>query len=615
MTTSSSKYAYPANLNVANFVSLKLTSTNFLLWETQVLSLIESQDLIGFITGSTSAPKAEISNPTNDGTMPNPDLAAWTRTDRLVKEWITATISEEALGTVVGLTTSLDVWKALSNAYSEDSQVREFELLLKLQEKKKDSITLTDFIRNFKLTCDQLNAIGKSMPDQKKVFWLLNGLGPRYESFSTAMLKPPVPSYNDLIPLLHSHELRNQSLLADQVNPAMAFVGQRSNSNNKGSQSSFNSRGKGFHQAGSRPPSTPRNFQQHAPSKNSNHSSISTSSSSIPQCQICKKKGHHALKCWHRFDHSYQDDQVPQALTALHVNSPNEGEWLPDTGVTAHITDDPGILSDIKPYVGSDSVMVGNGHQLPITHTGNAHIFPTDSPLSLNNVLIVLDIKNKLLSVSQLTCDYPCYFLFDNHGFVIKDLQTHQVLASGSKEDSLYVLQHAPVKVFFSNRFRVADSNTWHGRLGHPQPRILQFLNHNKFISVNKKSSSFVQSCALSKSCKLPFFPSANKAIIPLAKIHCDLWGPTPVLSNQDFRYYAIFVDDFSRFTWLYPLKKKSDFYRVFFTFQAMVEKQFQHEIKVFHSDSGGEFTKQEFIDHLLHSGIVHLLSCPGTPE
>ena len=137
MTTSSSKYAYPANLNVANFVSLKLMSTNFLLWETQVLSLIESQDLIGFITGSTLAPKAEISNPTNEGTMPNPNLAAWTRIDCLVKAWITTTISEEALGIVVGLTTSLDVWKAFSNAYSQDSKVREFELLLKLQEKKR----------------------------------------------------------------------------------------------------------------------------------------------------------------------------------------------------------------------------------------------------------------------------------------------------------------------------------------------------------------------------------------------------------------------------------------------------------------------------------------------
>ena len=125
MTTSStSKYDYPSNLNVANFVLLKLTSTNFLLWETQVLWLIESQDLLGFITGTMSAPLAEISNDTNDGMMPNPDLAAWTRTDGQIKAWITETISEEALETVVGLTISLDVWKALSNAYSRDSHIR-----------------------------------------------------------------------------------------------------------------------------------------------------------------------------------------------------------------------------------------------------------------------------------------------------------------------------------------------------------------------------------------------------------------------------------------------------------------------------------------------------------
>ncbi|GMY22734.1 UBN2_2 domain-containing protein [Fagus crenata] len=83
------------------------------------------------------------------------------------------------------------------------------------------------------------------------------------------MLKPPVPSYLDLIPLLHSHELRNKSLLIDQPNPALAFVGQRFNSN-KGS--SFNSRGKGFHQSGSRPPYNPRTGHHHPSSKNNSQS-------------------------------------------------------------------------------------------------------------------------------------------------------------------------------------------------------------------------------------------------------------------------------------------------------------------------------------------------------
>ena len=350
------------------------------------------------------------------------------------------------------------------------------------------------------------------------------------------MLKPPVPSYLDLIPLLHSHELRNKSLLIDQPNPALAFVGQRFNSN-KGS--SFNSRGKGFHQFGSRPPYTPRNGHHHSSSKNNSQSGTphSFQTDSVPQCQICKKRGHHALKCWHRFDNSYQDDHVPQALAALHLNTPTEGQWVPDTGSTTHITDDPSILSKLQSYVGSDSVMVGNGSELPITHTGHANIFSPGSSLTLNNVLVVPDIKKNLLSVSQLTSDYPCYFQFDDHGFVIKDLRTHKVLASGSKEAGLYVLRHAPVQVFFSNRFRVVDSTIWHGRLGHPQPRILNFLHHNKLISVNKKSVGLCKSCALSKSCRLPFFPSMNKATAPLAKIHCDLWGPAHVLSNQDFQY------------------------------------------------------------------------------
>ena len=108
-TTSNPKYPYPATINVANFVSMKLTSSNYLLWETQVTSLIESQDLLGFITGETSQPEAEIDGENNQGKVPNPDLAAWTRNNRLVKAWIAATISEESLRTVVGLTTSADV--------------------------------------------------------------------------------------------------------------------------------------------------------------------------------------------------------------------------------------------------------------------------------------------------------------------------------------------------------------------------------------------------------------------------------------------------------------------------------------------------------------------------
>lgn len=55
-------------------------------------------------------------------------------------------------------------------------------------------------------------------------------------------------------------------------------------------------------------------------------------------CQICNKEQHDALHCYNRYNHSYQANDVPQALAALAINEPFVNEWLPDTGVIAHMT-------------------------------------------------------------------------------------------------------------------------------------------------------------------------------------------------------------------------------------------------------------------------------------
>ena len=80
------------------------------------------------------------------------------------------------------------------------------------------------------------------------------------------------------------------------------------------------------------------------------------------------------------------------------------------------------------------------------------------------------------------------------------------------------------------------------------------------------------------------------------------------------FAYYVLFIDDYSRFTWLYPLKFKSDFYDTFIQFQKFVENQHSARIKIFQSDGGAEFTSNCFKTHLHTSGIHHQLSCPYSP-
>ena len=46
---------------------------------------------------------------------------------------------------------------------------------------------------------------------------------------------------------------------------------------------------------------------------------------------------------------------------------------------------------------------------------------------------------------------------------------------------------------------------------------------------------------------------------MPFEIIHSDVWGPSPVLSNLGFKYFTLFIDDFTCFIWLFPLYNKSD--------------------------------------------------------
>lgn len=119
----------------------------------------------------------------------------------------------------------------------------------------------------------------------------------------------------------------------------------------------------------------------------------------------------------------------------------------------------------------------------------------------------------------------------------------------------------------------------------------------------------------MGKSSRLSFSESIFHALRPLDRIHCDLWGPAPFVSVQGFKYYAVFVDNHSRYCWFYPMRLKSEFYSIFVAFQNMVEKQFNEKIRTFQSDGGGEFLNNQLKAHLTDQGIKHIISCPSTPE
>ena len=97
----------------------------------------------------------------------------------------------------------------------------------------------------------------------------------------------------------------------------------------------------------------------------------------------------------------------------------------------------------------------------------------------------------------------------------------------------------------------------------------------------------------------------------PLQLVYSDLWGPSPVLSSSGYRYYIHFIDAYSRFTWLYLLRAKSEALQAFVNFKTLVKKQIGLHIKCIQTDWGREF--RAFTNILVQQGVEHRHPYPHT--
>ena len=134
--------------------------------------------------------------------------------------------------------------------------------------------------------------------------------------------------------------------------------------------------------------------------------------------------------------------------------------------------------------------------------------------------------------------------------------------------------------------------------LGHPSDNILgtalSFMNSSDVFNKNSLVTH-CKHCLCGKIHKLPFNKSDFQSTKSFELIHSDVQCPAPLTSANDFRYYVLFIDDYSKFSWVYLIKYKFDVFDIFKYFKAYVETQFDSKIKVLRSDGGGEYTSNAF--------------------
>jgi hypothetical protein len=115
----------------------------------------------------------------------------------------------------------------------------------------------------------------------------------------------------------------------------------------------------------------------------------------------------------------------------------------------------------------------------------------------------------------------------------------------------------------------------------------------------------------IAKAHRLSFFSSSSISSSPLHVVHSDVWGPSLIVSSNGFHYYLLFVDDYSKFTWIYFMKNKSEVPHLFSLFKSQVENLLDTIIKIQRTDGGTEYkpiTKT-------FPQITHQVTCPYTPQ
>ena len=235
------------------------------------------------------------------------------------------------------------------------------------------------------------------------------------------------------------------------------------------------------------------------------------------------------------------------------LNSPlvSDTTWVLDSGATEHMTPLNSRFVSYQRYLGGRSVLTAGGGRLPVAGIGAVYVAGLGV---VQHVLHVPALRAILLSPQRLVDSVFCsfhlqpdgMFLFDKVGRTTPIRREHGfLLLDDSGRSQCFMVQRSLHSVDEQRRGRLVLT---HHRLGHPPFSTLRRLFPSLCTGLDLQTI-VCEACQLAKHRRSSFRPSMSHTSTPLYRIHSDVWAS---------RYFVIFVNEASRYTWTYLLAAKS---------------------------------------------------------
>ena len=342
-------------------------------------------------------------------------------------------------------------------------------------------------------------------------------------------------------------------------------------------------------------------------------------------CFVCGKLGHYAKDCKHRKDlkgpkvNAIEEDIIATLSEVNSVQGKVKGWWY-DTCATVHVTYDKSLFKTFEESKGNHEIQMGNEVKSKVLGKGTIDVFFTSGKkVTLVNVLYVPDMNRNLIS-GDLLGKPGIKAVYESGKLILT--KSNVFLGKGYSCEGMVKL--CTNDVTFNVNNNKASSSTymiehdslflWHLRLAHIGFSTMKRVKKCGMIDCDIRNYGKCETCVKAKMIKKPF-PNVVRNSKLLDLIHYDLCELNGILTRGGKRYFITFIDDYSRYTYVYLLKQKDEAFGAFKIFKAEVENQLNIKIKVLRSDRGGEYFSNEFTHFCEENGIIHESSAPHTPQ
>ncbi|GJZ43613.1 retrotransposon protein, putative, ty1-copia subclass [Tanacetum coccineum] len=281
------------------------------------------------------------------------------------------------------------------------------------------------------------------------------------------------------------------------------------------------------------------------------------------------------------------------------------------------------LRANRKLKLGALSLYVGNGQREAVEAIDIFYLcLPSGLEIVLNNCHYAPSITRGVISVSRL---YEDGFINRFVNNTIQVSRNNMVYYSAIPRDGIFEIDLSNSYANDSSMYAVSNKSAnldldyallWHYHLGYISKKCIEKLQHDGLLnSTDLRAFEKCVSCMSGKMARKPYTHQAERAKDLLGLIHTGVCGPFKIMSRQGASYFITFTNDFSRYGYVYLFLHKHEVFETFKVFQKEVENQLSKSIKSLRSDRGGEYTSQEFLDHLRDHGIIAHRTPPYMPQ